>query len=102
MLLQSGALGLACAFRVPLSSAEQTAVRQLTQIPSADYPYAIVAVGHRIADLDGDGGVDAADLGVFGGCMTGPEVAAEPGCTPADLNQDGDVDLGDFADLQQD
>jgi hypothetical protein len=99
MLVQAGALGLGCAFKAALSSTEQTALRQITQIPAADYPHAVVAVGHRAADLDGD--VDAADFDAFGGCMTGPEVDAGPGCTPADLDKDGDVDLGDFTALQQ-
>lgn len=101
MLLQSGALGLGCAFEAPLSSPEQTAVRQITQIPTTDYPHAIVAVGHRLADLNGDGSIGAADIGVFGGCTTGPDGTAAPDCTPADVDADGDVDLADFAELQQ-
>lgn len=100
MLLQSNALGLGCAFKAALSSAEHTAVQQITQIPTTDFPHAIVALGHRPADLDGDGDVDAADLGAFGNCMAGPDVDAGSGCAPADRNADGDVDLHDFAGLQ--
>ena len=101
ILAQASALGLGCAFKAALSSAEQTALRQITQIPAADYPHAVVAVGHRLADLDGDGNINAADLGVFGGCMTGPDGDAAPGCAPADADTDGDVDLADFAGLQR-
>jgi hypothetical protein len=102
ILLQAGALGLGCAFKSALSPAEQTAVKQITQIPAGDYPHAVVAVGHRPADLDGDGDVDAADLDSFGGCMAGPGVNVGPGCAPADADKDGDVDLADFSELQRD
>jgi hypothetical protein len=51
-------------------------------------------------DLDGDGDVDAGDLAVFAGCMTGPGVQFPQGCNSADLNDDGDADLVDFAALQ--
>lgn len=101
MLLQTGVLGLGCAFKADLTTAEQQAVQQVTQIPAADYPYAVVAVGHAPADLDGDGDTDADDLAAFGVCMNGPEVAAGPGCAPADLDGDEDVDLADFGEFQQ-
>ncbi len=101
MLLQAEVLGLGCAFKAALSSAEQTAVKQVTQIPAGDYPHAIVALGHRPADLDGDGDIDAADFAVFGGCMTGPDASPGTGCAPADMDQDGDVDLTDFGAVQQ-
>lgn len=101
MLLQAGALGLGCAFKAGLSTAEQQALQQITQIPTADYPHAVVALGHAPADLDGDGDVDHEDMHALGDCMTGPETPAGPGCTPADLDGDGDVDLADFADLRQ-
>ncbi|MBU0616533.1 MAG: nitroreductase family protein [Planctomycetes bacterium] len=101
ILLQAGASGLGCAFKAALSSAEQAALQQITQIPAGDYPHAVVAVGHRPADLDGDGDVDVDDLDAFGTCMAGPDADAGPGCEPADLDMDGDVDLGDFTELQR-
>ncbi|MFH1749067.1 MAG: dockerin type I domain-containing protein [Planctomycetota bacterium] len=101
MLLQTGADGLGCTFKAPLSSAEHTALQQITQIPTSDYPHAVVALGYRPADLDGDGDVDAEDLAAFSGCLSGPDVPVDPGCTPADLDTDGDVDVTDFGGLQQ-
>jgi hypothetical protein len=102
ILLQGAGQGLGCAFRVPLTSDEQTAVKGIAQLPSGDYPYALVAVGHPPADLDGDGDIDAADLGALGGCLSGPDSSAGPGCAAADRDSDGDVDLADFAGIQPD
>ncbi len=102
MLVQAGASGLGCDFKAALSSPEQTALQQITHIPVSDYPHAVVALGHRAADLDGDGDVDDDDLNGFCECMDGPEVGAGSGCEPADLDTDGDVDLDDFAGLQRD
>lgn len=53
-------------------------------------------------DLNADGTVEFADLGAFVACLAGP--GASPSCDPvvaarADLEPDGDVDLGDFAAL---
>lgn len=101
ILVQAGALGLGCAFKAALSSAEQQALQQITHIPASDYPHAVVAVGHRPADLDGDGDVDGDDANAFSGCLNGPETSAGTGCEPADLDKDGDVDLADFAKLQR-
>jgi hypothetical protein len=50
MLLQARALGLGCAFKAALAPSEQAALQAITQIPAADYPHAVVAVGHRPAD----------------------------------------------------
>lgn len=53
MLLQAGALGLGCAFQAALSTAEQTALQAITQIPGDDRPHAVVAIGSRPADAAG-------------------------------------------------
>lgn len=45
ILVQAAADGLACHFRVPLSSQEQEDLQEITQIPATDYPHALVAVG---------------------------------------------------------
>ncbi|UCF33571.1 MAG: hypothetical protein JSV78_14685 [Phycisphaerales bacterium] len=101
MLLQSGAMGLRCAFKVALSPAQQADLQQITQIPGSDYPHALVAVGHAPADLDGDGDVDTDDFGAFEGCMDGPAAGTGPGCEPADFDTDTDVDLADFSEFQR-
>jgi hypothetical protein len=67
---------------------------------------ALVAVGtvppwqYPIGDLDGNDVVDLADLAWWISCLTGPDEPAQTGCLCSDLNQDGYVDLGDFAVLQ--
>jgi hypothetical protein len=102
ILLQGAGLGLGCAFKAALSSPEQTAVKQIAQLPVGDYPHAIVTVGHRPADLDGDGDIDGADLATLGGCIGGPGVESGAGCEGADRDGDGDVDLADTASVQPD
>lgn len=58
-------------------------------------------------DLDLNGVVDAADQIVFNTCLSGPDdSAATPECssgegTAADIDDDGDVDLRDYAELQR-
>jgi len=53
-------------------------------------------------DGNGDGIVDAADWPWFDACMTGPESGPNPsGCEIMDVEPDGDVDLADFARIQQ-
>ncbi len=101
MLAQAAALGLGCDFQAALSGPEQTQLKTITQIPAGDYPHAIVALGHRVADLDADGDVDAADLASLGACLAGPGVSTDPGCAPADLDADGDVDLTDVDGMQR-
>lgn len=70
------------------------------------------------ADFDGDGDVDADDLGVFAACATGPALPYDPGALPEpapgcpltpdgdgriapDFDNDGDIDQADFAVLQR-
>lgn len=51
-------------------------------------------------DLTGDDRVDLADHGRFVGCLVGPGTTAIGACQCADLDEDDDVDLEDFADFQ--
>jgi len=51
-------------------------------------------------DLDGDGAVIVADLQTLAGCWSAPDIA-NPNCPVADLDGDTDVDLLDFATMQQ-
>jgi hypothetical protein len=52
MLLQAGALGLGCAFAAAITLSEQTALQAITQIPAADYPHAVVAIGQPTSGAD--------------------------------------------------
>lgn len=58
-------------------------------------------VVHEPGDCDGDGFVDLDDFGVFAGCMAGPMASVSPECRCADLDDDGDAELADFAELQR-
>ncbi len=51
-------------------------------------------------DLTGDDRVDLDDHGRFVGCLAGPGTAAIGACQCADLDEDDDVDLEDFAGFQ--
>ncbi len=51
--------------------------------------------------LDADCDLDLDDYGVFVPCFAGPRMPAAGGCEFADLDQDGQVDLKDFAIFQQ-
>ena len=51
-------------------------------------------------DLDSDGDVDHADLVALIACLRGPGASPPTGCTCADFNNDGHVDLADFARFQ--
>ncbi len=54
------------------------------------------------SDFDRDGDVDAADLGHFAECVSGPNVMQNlPTCLDADLDADHDVDQTDFARIQR-
>ena len=54
----------------------------------------------QVGDLDLDGDVDPDDYVVFAACMAGPGGGLMTGCTGADFENDGDVDLRDFQTLQ--
>ena len=86
-------------------------------MPGNAYPYyCIVHVFFTMAgtvtvvlrgDLDLNGVVDVADQIVFNACMSGPDdSAATPECSSAeaaaaDIDDDGDVDLRDYAEFQR-
>ena len=52
-------------------------------------------------DLDGDGVVDIDDFVILSDCLIGPAGGIPAGCDGSDLNQDGNVDLLDFAEFQR-
>lgn len=54
-------------------------------------------------DLNEDCHVDAQDLGLFEQCANGPGIprADLPACSRADHDEDGDVDVVDFAAFQR-
>jgi hypothetical protein len=61
------------------------------------------AYEYGAADQNCDGTINLADYAAWTGCMTGPDQGPYPaGCQAFDYPQDGDVDLRDFARLQQD
>jgi alpha-glucosidase len=59
---------------------------------------AAIQIGGVSGDLDFDGDFDADDYALWAACFAGPGV---PTCAVADLDDDGDGDLLDFARLQQ-
>jgi hypothetical protein len=52
------------------------------------------------ADLDLDEDVDLTDYQEFHDCLAGPGTFTPLGCRGADINEDGPVDLGDYAGFQ--
>jgi len=54
-----------------------------------------------LGDCDSDGYVDPDDFAQFVTCMDGPDSGTTEGCGCTDLDNDGDVDLMDFATLQR-
>jgi len=48
-------------------------------------------------DLTGDDRVALNDLKRFGACLEGPNAEVEGACRCADLDEDGDTDLEDYA-----
>ena len=43
--------------------------------------------------------INLEDYAPFSGCMAGPEGGSDPGCTCADIDRDGDVDLRDYSEF---
>jgi hypothetical protein len=52
------------------------------------------------ADFNGDGLINLTDLAALANCLTGPGGGIDPGCRCKDMDDDGDVDLEDFAGFQ--
>ncbi len=52
-------------------------------------------------DLTGDCTADGHDTAFLADCLTGPAAPLSPDCPPADLDDDGDVDLADYAAYQR-
>ncbi len=68
---------------------------------SATSEVAVLSIQPYIGpDLDGDCDVDNNDMGLFQGCLSGPDVTPDTGCDNRDFNDDGDVDQADFGALQ--
>lgn len=59
----------------------------------------IVIANPLLGDLDDDGDVDGDD-DLVTDCLTGPDVPISPGCEPADLQADFDVDVADWRVMQ--
>jgi fibronectin-binding autotransporter adhesin len=53
-------------------------------------------VPQKLADIDGNGTVDAVDLGLLQACLLGPTVPIAVDCDASDLDSDNDVDQDDF------
>ncbi|UCG16455.1 MAG: hypothetical protein JSV19_00140, partial [Phycisphaerales bacterium] len=49
------------------------------------------------SDFNGDGLVNVDDFVVLEGCLSGPGGGLGTTCLCIDLDEDGDVDMGDFA-----
>jgi formylglycine-generating enzyme required for sulfatase activity len=59
------------------------------------------ATGRPLGDIDLDCDTDSNDFSSSAACVTGPGFTCPPSCAGADLDNDDDVDLIDFALLQQ-
>jgi len=52
-------------------------------------------------DIDLDGDLDLDDFSELQTCITGPDTAIDPACSPFDFNADDALDLSDLADFQR-
>jgi len=68
--------------------------------PGTDGSAYVIQLQFPQADLNCDELADGADFVIFHDCLEGPEVTVEGDCAVADLTGDGDVDLEDFAQVQ--
>jgi hypothetical protein len=98
-------------------TSEGTSLKWQTQVPAStnsdgnidaneyiEVNLCAVTVDHAPADLNKDCAIDLADLDVFTTCLAGPGAGFAPTCpadTDADLDNDGDSDLADYAQFQQ-
>lgn len=69
-------------------------------ITSPDNVYDIALDLRTPSDCDGDGSVSEADWLFHVDCLTGADSGFQPGCSCADSDRDGDVDLVDWGGLQ--
>jgi len=85
-------------------------MNQYTSTPAGPRTYDangnLIAIGGEPppGDCDGDGDLDLDDVSGptgFVACQAGPGGGLAPGCECADLDEDGDSDLGDYQVLQQ-
>jgi len=53
-----------------------------------------------LGDCNSDGGVNLLDYSDWSACLSGPNGRPPIGCACFDLDQDGDIDLSDAAELQ--
>jgi hypothetical protein len=56
---------------------------------------------HKKGDINLDGSVNLADYALFAECVTGSGNGMLPGCGAADVDDDFDVDVEDFAEFQR-
>jgi hypothetical protein len=62
----------------------------------------LVLAGYALGDANGDDVVNLADHALSRGCLTGPGGGpVDSDCEAFDFDDDGDYDLGDFADFQR-
>ena len=52
-------------------------------------------------DLNDNGVVDLPDFALLAGCLTGPNALPSSPCLSADFDEDGDVDMVDYRQLEQ-
>lgn len=76
-----------------------------TPFTTGSLAFDIFAAGRCLGDLDADWLINAADLELFASCLAGPEIGTpEIDCdhfAESDFDDDNDVDLLDFAQLQR-
>ncbi len=71
-----------------------------TKILDIDYGGNAVTLTVIGGDCDSDGFIDIDDFATCADCLQGPDTAVNPGCDCLDLDEDGDIDLADFAEFQ--